>query len=100
MAYSDVFMEDGLLGVLPQVGSFLDGLAVPFMILDLIVVALLYFTLSYTLMLIGRKANQTDDWMAFVPIAPDIYRLRFVTAPKWHVFFFGFTGSLLIATIE
>lgn len=97
MGYSDAY---GLLGTLRGVWGFIDSLTVPVILLELILIALVYFTLSYTLMLIGRKVGQTDDWMAYVPIAADIYRLRFVDAPKWHVFFFGFTGTLLIATVE
>ncbi len=80
--------------------GIVDTLTAPLIILEILLIALMYITACYTVMLIGRKAGETDDWMAFVPIANDIYRLRFVNAPKWHVFFFGLTGTLCIAIVE
>ncbi len=80
--------------------SLINAISAPIIILELLLIALMYITACYTVMLIGRKAGETDDWMAYVPIANDIYRLRFVDAPKWHVFFFGLTGSLCITVVE
>lgn len=93
-------MDFELFDKITALAGFLDSLSALFVILALLLIALLYFTFSYTLMLIGRKAGKAEDWMAYVPIAKDIYRLSFVGAPTWHVFFFGFTGTLLIVTAE
>ncbi len=93
-------MGQDIFGAFSAVQDTLRGLSVVLVIAELIIFALIYFTSSYTLMLIGRKAGETDDWMAYVPVAKDIYKLRFVNAPIWHVFFFGFTGTLLISLIE
>ena len=100
MGFFNDYTGQGLFGALSGIQSIIDKLMAPVVIFEVLLAVLLYFTLSYTLMLIGRKARQTDDWMAFVPIAKDIYRLRFVDAPKWHVFFFGFTGTLVISVVE
>ena len=63
-------------------------------------VALTYGFPCYTRMLIGRKAGLRDDWMAFVPFAWDVYRLRIVRAPNWHVFFFGMVGGACLAVVD
>lgn len=54
----------------------------------------------YTLMTIGRKARQGNDWMAYLPFAQDVYRLRIVGQPMWHLCFFGGCGGLAIALFD
>ena len=97
--FGNIFDQD-ILNPFGALQSIIDTISAPFIILEILLVALMYITACYTVMLIGRKTGETDDWMAYVPIANDIYRLRFVNAPKWHVFFFGFTGTLCIAAVE
>ncbi len=79
---------------------FTGGVAI-FMVVMLWIVGLLFAVASYifpcyTLMSVGRKARQQDDWMAFIPFAQDIYRLRIVGAPMWHLCFFGSCGVLTV----
>lgn len=69
-------------------------------ILAVALFAVWYFFTGYLWQCIGRKAGMRDDWMPYVPVAYDIYRLRTVEAPIWHLFFFGFTGSLCLAIVS
>lgn len=68
-------------------------------IIGIVIIGLTYFFPCYTRMNIGRKAGLQSDWMAYVPIAWDIYRLRMVNAPLWYLCFFGSTGILCFACV-
>ena len=68
-----------------------------------------YLYAGYVLMCIGRKAGlrKENDWMAYVPVARDLYALRMAGRSWWCVFFFSGTGyacagilSLLLALIR
>ena len=68
-----------------------------------------YLYAGYVLMCIGRKAGlrKENDWMAYVPVARDLYALRMAGKSWWCVFFFSGTGyacagilSLLLALIR
>lgn len=68
-----------------------------------------YLYAGYVLMCIGRKAGlrKEIDWMAYVPVARDLYALRMAGRSWWCVFFFSGTGyacagilSLLLALIR
>jgi hypothetical protein len=65
-------------------GSFGVFSMVILALLGLLFAVAAYVFPCYTLMTIGRKARQQDDWMAYVPFAQDIYRLRIVGAPMWQ----------------
>lgn len=90
---------DNIFGSLDFMDSL--GAAAGFFI---VIVALLglFFTVAayvfprYTLMTLGRKARAQSDWMPFVPFADDVYKLRIVKNPIWHLFFFGACGFLAI----
>lgn len=53
-----------------------------------------YVYFGYVLMCMGRKAGNPDNrkWMAFIPLAQDVYYLKMVRRPWWQMFFFGTTG--------
>ena len=50
-----------------------------------------YLYAGYVLMCIGRKAGlrKENDWMAYVPVARDLYALRMAGKSWWCVFFFS-----------
>lgn len=77
--------------------------AVPWLVISVIVgIALLVVGYIFPCTVIrnmARKAGLKRDWMAFVPIANDIYRLDIVSMPRWKVLFFGGTGSAVIGLI-
>lgn len=55
---------------------------------------LMFFILTYVFnslqhLYAGRKAGRTEDWMAFVPFARTIYRLRMLGQPIWMMFLLG-----------
>lgn len=52
-------------------------------------VILLYVLECFKWMQIGRKAGLDKDWMAFVPIARTIYRLKITNEEWWKMFFLG-----------
>jgi len=82
------------------VGSFGVFSMVILALLGLLFAVAAYVFPCYTLMTVGRKARQQDDWMAFVPFAQDIYRLRIVGAPMWQLCFFGSCGVLAIVLFD
>lgn len=68
-----------------------------------------YLYAGYVLMCMGRKAGlrKENDWMAYVPVARDLYTLKMAGRPWWYVFFFSGTGyvcafllSLLLALVR
>lgn len=65
-----------------------------------VIVIAAYIYNGLTLMLIGRKAGLSNEWMPFVPFANKIYKLQIVGEQWWKMFFFGigqwmFWGFLL-----
>lgn len=69
-------------------------------LLGLLFAVVAYVFPCYTLMTIGRKARRQSDWMAYVPFAQDVYRLRIVGAPLWQLCFFGSCGILAIILFD
>lgn len=45
----------------------------------------------------GRKTGRTEDWMAFVPFARSVYRLRMMDQQWWKMFFLGETAFYSLA---
>lgn len=69
-------------------------------ILGLFLLVMAYIFACNTLKQIGRKANVKDDWMAYVPFAQDIYRLKIANKPMWQLCFFGSCGVVLVALVN
>lgn len=69
-------------------------------------ITLAFFVIVYafsctTLKCIGQKAKvNASDWMAYVPFAQDVYKLRIVNAPMWKLFFFGLCGVVCLCLIS
>ncbi len=60
-----------------------------------------YIFLCTTLKCIGHKAKvNANDWMAYVPFAQDVYKLRIINAPWWKLFFFGGCGFVCLGLIS
>ncbi len=69
-------------------------------ILGLFLVVLGYIFFCNTLKHIGRKVKVKDDWMAYVPFAQDVYRLKIARKPMWQLCFFGSCGFVLITLVN
>lgn len=69
-------------------------------ILGLFVLVMAYIFACNTLKQIGRKANVKDDWMAYVPFAQDIYKLKIANKPMWQLCFFGSCGAVLVILVN
>lgn len=78
-------------------------------IVSIAVAIAVYLYNGYVLMCMGRKAGlkKEIDWMAYVPIARNLYALKMADRSWWCVFFFSGTGyacagilSLLLALIR
>lgn len=63
-------------------------------IVGIAAVIAVYLYAGYVLMCIGRKAGlpKEIDWMAYVPVARNLYALKMAGRPWWCVFFFSGTG--------
>ena len=44
---------------------------------------------GYAIMCTGHKAKIDGDFMAFIPIARQLYQMKIVDCPWWYIFFFG-----------
>ncbi|MBQ3109221.1 MAG: FHA domain-containing protein [Clostridia bacterium] len=93
----DLLQESGAVAAIAGVSGIILTIVI---ILGVALLAVWYFFTGYLWQCIGRKAGLRNDWMPYVPVAYDIYRLRAVKAPIWHLFFFGFTGSLCVAIVS
>ena len=75
-------------------------LLVLLIMLGLFLLVMGYIFACNTLKCIGRKAKVKGDWMAYVPFAQDIYRLKIARMPMWQLCFFGGCGAVLITLVE
>lgn len=71
-----------------------------FSIVWLFFAVMAYIFSGFTRMLAGRKTGYTSDWMAFVPFAWDIYKLKYTLSPLSDLFFFGSVGVAFIIAID
>ena len=60
-------------------------LTVPIVIILLLVP---YALTGYAVMLTGRKAGLDTDWMAYIPIARQLYQMQIARCPWWYIFLF------------
>ncbi|MDO5112229.1 MAG: FHA domain-containing protein [Clostridia bacterium] len=100
------FSNDILYSLFQEAPDWLSGLlslitqsaAITFL-LSAVTIVLVYLFPCYVRMHIGRKAGLQGDWMAYFPIAMDVYCLRMVNAPLWYLCFFGGTGILCLLAV-
>lgn len=48
-----------------------------------------YVIEGYAIMCTGHKAKVDGDFMAFIPIARQLYQMKIADCPWWYIFFFG-----------
>ncbi len=71
-----------------------------FSIVGLFFTVMVYVFSGFTRMLAGRKAGYKNDWMAFVPFAWDVYKLKYTCSPLGDLFFFGSVGAAFIIATD
>lgn len=104
MDYMD-YMDYLAYGSVPGAGIFSEIVASIRSIVSSVVLVIIvgialaiaaYLYAGYIRMCVGRKAGleKEIDWMAYVPIARDLYALKIAGRPWWYVFFFSGTGYI------
>ena len=48
-----------------------------------------YVIEGYAIMCTGHKAKIDGDFMAFIPVARQLYQMKIADCPWWYIFFFG-----------
>ena len=48
-----------------------------------------YVIEGYAIMCTGHKAKVDGDFMAFIPVARQLYQMKIADCPWWYIFFFG-----------
>lgn len=108
MDYMDYF-EYGDLSRLYRLFESIASFITLIIVVSIAVAIAVYLYTGYVLMCMGRKAGlkKEIDWMAYVPIARNLYALKMAGRSWWCVFFFSGTGyacagilSLLLALIR
>lgn len=67
--------------------SLITTMSIGYLIAIFAVALLTYLYSCFIYLHIGIKANLNDDWMAFVPVAREIYLLKITGRPWWQLFF-------------
>lgn len=91
--YNDL-MDYTLLSGLSDLIQSIVALSLLTILIGIAALIAIYLYAGYVLMCIGRKTGleKEIDWMAYVPVARDLYVLKMADKPWWHVFFFSGTG--------
>lgn len=77
--------------ILYDVIGAIGSMSVLFGLLGVMFTLLPYFIKGYALMCTGRKAKVDGDFMAFVPVARQLYQMKIARCPWWYIFFFEVT---------
>ncbi len=56
--------------------------------MELLIYILLYAFSAYSLMIIAKKANTANDWMAWIPIANLYLMIKIAKKPGWWIILF------------
>ncbi len=91
----------GIVGVVQGLVALVSGLG--FMAYAMVIVSVLlsYVLTGYMIMCIGRKAGLTEDWMAYIPIARQLYQMQIAKCPWWYIFLFQgcFVNTIVIVIL-
>lgn len=82
--------------------QLIQSLGILFFILVLLVLLVPYILDGYIIFLTGRKAGVGGDkgWMAFIPIARQIYMTKITRLPAWYIIFLpGLLNYMITAAI-
>lgn len=79
---------NGLASLASDLINFTKTAVVMLYIGIIVYIVLTYVINGYMVMCVGRKAHQEDDWMAFIPVARQLYLLRIADCPWWYIFLF------------
>ena len=78
----------GVSGIISSVISLL-GAMFWFVIVGVFVMWFVFWEFNgYMIMLSGRKAGLDTDWMAYVPVARELYQMRIAGKPWWYILLF------------
>lgn len=94
-----MYMDYMDLRLFSDLGEIVKSIMASFVLVAIVGIALaisVYLYAGYILMCIGRKTGlqKESDWMAYVPIARELYALKMAEKPWWYVFFFSGTGYI------
>ena len=78
----------GVMGIVEGIVGLISGLGIMLPIMAVVVTLLTYEITGYMIMCVGRKAGLTEDWMAYLLIARQLYQMQIAGRPWWYIFFF------------
>ena len=81
-------MNSGIVGVVEGLAALVSGLGFMFYATLIGSVLISYILVGYMIMCVGRKAGLTEDWMAYIPIARQLYQMQIAKCPWWYIFLF------------
>ncbi len=79
----------GTTGLFYAVLEFLQGMMVLTLILGALMSIIPYIFTGYMISCVGKKAGveEDEDWMAYIPIARQIYQCKILGFPLWYIVF-------------
>lgn len=78
-----------LYGIWGNMVTGIESFSIAFNIGLVCMLLALYIFQGYTIMQIGRKAGLDNDWMAYIPVARQIYQMRIADCPWWYIFLYN-----------
>ncbi len=84
----DIFGNSKLIQDLIDTTGFNFTISIVYLV---ILIGAFYAFYGFVVMYTGRKAGLEKDWMAFVPLARTVYRLKIVEEQWWKMFFLEWT---------